>query len=65
MFSFRMVLADGSPADPPQFVSAVPTWNVGDRVVVCAQPRYRITATEYDERSDTTTWIVEPVPSGH
>jgi len=25
-----MVLPDGTPADPPVFVSAVPNWSVGD-----------------------------------
>jgi hypothetical protein len=61
MFTFRMVLADGTPADPPQFRSAVPNWSVGDAVMVGATRRYRIVATEYDEPSDATTWTVEPV----
>jgi hypothetical protein len=32
MFTFKMVLADGSPAEPPQFVSSEPNWKVGDGV---------------------------------
>lgn len=61
MFTFSMQLADGSPADPPTFVSSMPNWNVGDNVMVGATPRYVITATEYDADDDVTTWVVEPV----
>jgi hypothetical protein len=28
-FAFEMRLADGTPADPPTFVSAIPNWRVG------------------------------------
>jgi hypothetical protein len=48
MFTFQMRLADGTPADPPTFVSSIPTWSAGDKVIVGATPRYVITATEYD-----------------
>ena len=56
-----MVLADGTPAEPPVFVSAVPNWRVGDEVIVGNAPRYRIVATDYDEARDETTWTLEPV----
>jgi hypothetical protein len=60
-----MVLADGTPADPPTFVSSVPNWNVGDKVIVGATARFVITATEYDAEDDVTTWTVAPVPNSH
>ena len=31
-FTYRLVLEDGSPADPPTFVSSEPNWQVGDRI---------------------------------
>lgn len=49
----------------PQFVSAIPAWSVGDRVIVGAEARYRIVGIAYDEAHDETTWTVEPVRSGH
>jgi hypothetical protein len=57
--------ADGTPADPPRFVSSIPTWSVGDPVIVGAEVRYRILDIAYDEPRDVTTWTVEPVRSGH
>jgi hypothetical protein len=29
-FTFRLERADGTPADPPTFDTAVPTWQSGD-----------------------------------
>ena len=29
-FQYRLILKDGTPADPPQFVTATPTWHEGD-----------------------------------
>jgi hypothetical protein len=31
-FTFKLELADGSPADPPSFRAAVPTWRPGDTI---------------------------------
>ena len=61
MFTFKMVLADGSPADPPQFVSSEPRWDVGMRVMVGDEYKYCITRSEYDAERDQTTWTVELV----
>jgi hypothetical protein len=30
-FHFQMILVDGAPADPPTFVSSIPTWSVGTK----------------------------------
>jgi hypothetical protein len=65
VFTFKMRLLDGSPADPPQFVSAVPDWHVGDAVRIGAEHRFTITGMSYDEGTDTTTWIVMPVEKSH
>jgi hypothetical protein len=39
MFNHRLILADGTPAEPPVFVSSVPDWHVGD--LVMARPDFR------------------------
>jgi hypothetical protein len=59
-----MRLLDGTPADPPQFLSSEPNWRIGDAVRIGAAVRYTITGTSYDEQTDTTTWIVMPVRNG-
>jgi hypothetical protein len=33
-FTFRLELADGTPADPPSFRAAVPNWQAGDEIPV-------------------------------
>jgi hypothetical protein len=33
-FTYRLVLEDGTPADPPTFVTAVPNWHAGDKVLI-------------------------------
>jgi hypothetical protein len=52
VFTFRMVLAGGSPAEPPQFVSSEPRWevgmNVGMNVRVGAELKYRITRSDFN-----------------
>ena len=30
MFTFKLIQTDGTPTDPPQFVTAVPNWHKGD-----------------------------------
>ena len=63
VLTFKMVLADGSPANPPQFVSSEPRWDVGMRVMVGAEYKYRIAAIDYDEERGTV-WTVELVRDG-
>jgi hypothetical protein len=31
-FTFRLVLEDGTPADPPTLDTAVPNWSAGDTI---------------------------------
>ena len=32
MFTFKLVLEDGTPAEPPTFAAAVPNWKPGDKI---------------------------------
>ena len=32
MFTFKLELEDGTPADPPTFTAAVPNWKAGDTI---------------------------------
>ncbi|HMI99254.1 MAG TPA: hypothetical protein VK488_05420 [Gaiellaceae bacterium] len=32
LFAFKLERADGTPADPPAFRTAVPTWQQGDTI---------------------------------
>jgi hypothetical protein len=42
-FTFRLEHEDGTPADPPTFHTAVPTWQAGDTIPLGAECalRYR------------------------
>jgi hypothetical protein len=62
MFKYRMVHTDGTPADPPQFVSAIPDWRVGDDVRVGAEVRYRIVGIDAATDDVHGVWIVDPCP---
>jgi hypothetical protein len=54
-------LADRSPAEPPQFVSSEPRWDVGMPVMIRPGFMYRIVETSYDPEREQTTWVVELV----
>ena len=47
MFKFDLVLEDGTPADPPTFVAAVPSWKPGDTIPV--RPGYALRVVEVRE----------------
>lgn len=57
-FTYKLVLEDGTPADPPTFVSAVPTWREGDTVLIRPGVEFEIVAI--DERAEAAhgTWTV-------
>ena len=61
MFTFKMVLADGSPADPPQFVSSVPNWKVGDVAMIRPGFKYRIVRIDHNE-PEQPVWRVMQLP---
>jgi hypothetical protein len=39
-FKYRLILANGEPADPPTFESSTPTWRPGDQIWV--RPGYTL-----------------------
>jgi hypothetical protein len=49
-FTYKLVLEDGTPADPPTFVTAVPTWHEGDRVLI--RPGFEFEIVAIDERAE-------------
>ena len=42
MFKFKLVLEDGTPADPPTFTAAVPNWKAGDTIPLGAGRLLRV-----------------------
>ena len=45
LFNYKLVLEDGTPADPPTFTTAVPDWQAGDAIrsapdAHCASSRF-------------------------
>jgi hypothetical protein len=42
MFTFTLELPTGEPAEPPEFVTAVPGWVSGDRVFIRPGLVYRV-----------------------
>jgi len=62
VFSFEMRFADGTPADPRRFTSAVPNWGEGDVVITRLCFEDRIARVDHDEERDQTVWTVELVP---
>jgi hypothetical protein len=63
LFTYRLILEDGSPLDPPQFVSAVPSWREGETFMIRPGRVYRI--VEQRPADDAhAIWVVEPLVSG-
>ena len=48
MFTFKLVLEDGTPADPPTFTAAVPNWKAGDVVPLGAGRSLRVVEVRDD-----------------
>lgn len=62
MFTFELRNEDGTPADPPTFVTAVPNWHAGDTFLLRPGRVLRIVAIEaHDEAPPHATWTVERV----
>jgi hypothetical protein len=57
-FTYKMVLEDGTPADPPTFVSAVPTWHAGDKVLIRPGFEFEIVGIEESAGDAHGTWTV-------
>jgi hypothetical protein len=61
MFHFRLTRLDGSPADPPTFVSAVPNWQAGDVATIRPGLAYQVVRVEQADEHSNLTLVVEPV----
>lgn len=48
-FTYALEHEDGSPADPPTFKTAVPTWRVGDEIPLGRCKALRITRVRDDD----------------
>jgi hypothetical protein len=59
-FTYRLILKDGSPADPPQFVTATPVWKVGDSFMLRPGRTFRILAINDGNDDCHAVWTVEP-----
>jgi hypothetical protein len=51
-FIFRLVLEDGTPADPPTLYTAVPTWRAGDTIPLGRDRILRVIATQAGREPD-------------
>ena len=62
-FTFKLELADGTPANPPTLGAAVPDWKPGDTIYL-GHDRLRVIERREDDDSHGLL-VVEPVPNGH
>ena len=61
MHPFKLELANGEPADPPTFQSAVPDWRVGDTFLGPGRPHLRVVALHAGASDDEEqVLVVEP-----
>lgn len=63
-FFYRLELEDGTPADPPTFRTAVPSWRPGNTIPLDRDRTLRVVGTRLDEGSDgdpVTVLVVEPM----
>lgn len=58
VFNYRMIWEDGSPADPPLFTTAVPTWHVGDEVLIRPGFEFEIVAIDQSVGDAHAVWTV-------
>jgi hypothetical protein len=54
MFTFKLELEDGTPADPPMFTAAVPNWKAGDTIPLGAGRSLRVVEVQQE------VLVVEP-----
>jgi hypothetical protein len=61
LFAFKLEQADGTPADPPAFETAVPTWGPGDTIPLGRDRTLRVIDTRDGETpDDDAVLVVEP-----
>ena len=57
-FRFKLETADGAPADPPTFQSAIPSWAAGDAITLGAGRRLVVLAVRETENDDELPVLV-------
>jgi hypothetical protein len=57
-FAYKLELADGTPADPPTFNTAVPTWHQGDTIPLGKDRMLRVIDTRAGETFDAEPVLV-------
>jgi hypothetical protein len=60
-FVYRLELQDGTPADPPTFRTAVPTWRRGDTIPL-GRRSLRVVDVRDDDADQAPVLVVEDVP---
>ena len=64
-FMYRLELEDGTPAEPPTFRTAVPTWSAGDTIPQ-GRGMLRVVALRDDDTDKPPVLVVEDTGlSGH
>jgi hypothetical protein len=58
LFKYQLELEDGTPADPPSFTTAVPTWHAGDKGLIRPGFELEIVAIHELPGDAQKTWIV-------
>jgi hypothetical protein len=59
-FTYRLELEDGTPADPPTFETATPTWGIGDTIPL-GRRLLRVVRVRDDDADQPPVLIVEDV----
>jgi hypothetical protein len=57
-FHFKLETADGAPADPPTFQSAIPGWAAGDAITLGAGRRLVVLAVRENESDEEMPVLV-------
>ena len=61
MFTFKLELKDGTPADPPTFAAAVPNWKPGDTIPLGSGRSLRVVERRAGTRpKESGVLVVEP-----
>jgi hypothetical protein len=58
-FTFKLELADGTPADPPSFRAAVPNWRPGDTIFLAPRRTLRVVRVRDDDADQAPVPVVE------
>jgi len=59
-FTYRLEREDGTPADPPTFETATPTWGIGDTIPL-RRRTLRVVHVRDDDTDQPSVLIVEDV----